>query len=223
MPFQLVLSLWFFAPFPLCHSWLTLFFFPPIFTPLPAFLYLLPLLYPFLLPICLLFILAFLIFYVMSSQILAHRTFPCRFTRSAQNFEMYKRHLKILGARRATLSRFHTEDPQMLDSNAKSVDAVATGRPRFEHPWFYYRLFLSWQFLFNFSFIPVMHEHTFLSLDLFSFLYFLCSHFLSIQTRFIILCLFSYFPILQCLTVFSSTILFPFFHTSYQDKRQALI
>ena len=116
MFFQLVFSLWFFAPFHLCHSCWTLFCFSQFFTPLLAFLYLLPLLYPFFLPIYLLFILFSLSFvhYVISPQILVHLTFPCGFTRSAQNFQMYRRHLKILGTRRATLSRFRSEDSQML-------------------------------------------------------------------------------------------------------------
>ena len=144
-----------------------------------------------------------------SSQILARLTFPCGFTRSAQNFEMYRRHFKIQGTKRATLSRFHSEDPQMLGTNAKSIDAVATCRPRFVHPWFYYRLFLSWQFVFNYSFIPVMYEHTFLSLYLFS---------LSVVTFKVTCLLFLYF--LSCIfyvPIFSPYILVlsycVFFHT----------
>jgi hypothetical protein len=38
--------------------------------------------------------------------------------------------LKILGARRMTWTKFHTEDPQILGGSVQNLVAMATGRPR---------------------------------------------------------------------------------------------
>ena len=45
-------------------------------------------------------------------------------------------HLKILGARRVTNSRFRPEDPQILGGMVQSIVATTTWRLGFVHPWF---------------------------------------------------------------------------------------
>jgi hypothetical protein len=45
------------------------------------------------------------------------------------------RDLQILGPRRVTWSKFHTEGPQILDAAVQNVVARATGRPGLLQPW----------------------------------------------------------------------------------------
>jgi hypothetical protein len=54
--------------------------------------------------------------------------------RGAQIFQKSMSQLKILGARRVTSSKFHTEDPQILGAAAQNVVATATRRPGFMDP-----------------------------------------------------------------------------------------
>jgi len=44
-------------------------------------------------------------------------------------------HFKILGARRVTQRKFHTENPQILDATIQNSVAKVTYRPEIEHPW----------------------------------------------------------------------------------------
>jgi len=46
--------------------------------------------------------------------------------RGAQNFQKSKGHLKIVGARRVTQSKFHNEYPQVLGTTIQNVVAMAT-------------------------------------------------------------------------------------------------
>jgi hypothetical protein len=50
-------------------------------------------------------------------------------------FEKSRGHVKILGARKVTLSEFHIEDPQILGASKHIVGARATWRPGIVHFW----------------------------------------------------------------------------------------
>jgi hypothetical protein len=50
-------------------------------------------------------------------------------------FEKTQGHVKILGARKVTWSKFHNEDPQILGASKHIVDARATWRPGIVHFW----------------------------------------------------------------------------------------
>jgi hypothetical protein len=54
-------------------------------------------------------------------------------TRDAQLFQKSKRHLKILGARRMTHSKFNNKDPQLLGATVQNSVAMATSFPRCVH------------------------------------------------------------------------------------------
>jgi hypothetical protein len=51
--------------------------------------------------------------------------------RGAQIFQKSRSQLKILGIRRITSSKFHTEDPQILGATAQNVVATTTRSPGF--------------------------------------------------------------------------------------------
>jgi hypothetical protein len=57
------------------------------------------------------------------------------YTRGAQIFQRSTIHLQILGARSMSLSKYHTEDPQILGATVKNLVATATWCPRFVHRW----------------------------------------------------------------------------------------
>jgi hypothetical protein len=52
-----------------------------------------------------------------------------------QIFQTSRNHLKILGARWETWSKFHTEDPQMLYTSLQNLVAQITLHPGFVHPY----------------------------------------------------------------------------------------
>lgn len=54
---------------------------------------------------------------------------------NARIFQISKSHLKNLGASRGARSMFHTEDPQIIGDNVKSLVAMAIWSPRIVHPW----------------------------------------------------------------------------------------
>jgi hypothetical protein len=51
-----------------------------------------------------------------------------------QTFGKSRNHLRILGARRVTWSKFRRKDPQILSTTVKNLVAVATGRPGLVQP-----------------------------------------------------------------------------------------
>jgi hypothetical protein len=53
-----------------------------------------------------------------------------------QIFQKSRGHLKILGTRRATWSKFHTKDPQTIDATVQNLVAQATWCLRFVHLWY---------------------------------------------------------------------------------------
>jgi hypothetical protein len=55
--------------------------------------------------------------------------------KSAQITQRSKSHLKIVGARRVTLSKFHSKDPPILGATIQNWDAKATWHPALVHPW----------------------------------------------------------------------------------------
>jgi hypothetical protein len=69
------------------------------------------------------------------------------YARGAQISQQSRSHLKILGARRVTETKFHTEDPQILGVTVQTVVATATWRLGFVvHPW-YAQIFVSFAHL----------------------------------------------------------------------------
>lgn len=52
------------------------------------------------------------------------------------NFKKTTSHLDILGATRATESKFHNEESQILGATWQNAIDPANWRPRFMHPWF---------------------------------------------------------------------------------------
>jgi hypothetical protein len=56
------------------------------------------------------------------------------YTSSPQIFQNPRSHLKILGAKRVTRGKFHTEDPKILGATGKNSVAQATWRPGFVYP-----------------------------------------------------------------------------------------
>jgi len=52
----------------------------------------------------------------------------------AQIFQKYRSHLKVLGTRRVTCSKFRTEDTQILGDTVKKLVARATWKLGFGHP-----------------------------------------------------------------------------------------
>jgi hypothetical protein len=53
---------------------------------------------------------------------------------SAKLFQKSRNHLKILGGRRLTRSKFHTEDSQILGTIIQDLVTTATWHPAFVHP-----------------------------------------------------------------------------------------
>jgi len=47
------------------------------------------------------------------------------YSRGEQIFQKSRNHVKILGAQRVTLSKFHTEDPQILGIIVQNLVAMA--------------------------------------------------------------------------------------------------
>lgn len=54
-----------------------------------------------------------------------------RFSRAAQILRKFTSLLDILGSKRVTRSKFHTEDPLVLGAKVKSQESWATWRPGF--------------------------------------------------------------------------------------------
>jgi hypothetical protein len=57
------------------------------------------------------------------------------YSRDEHIFQTSRSYLEILGARRVTCNKFHTQGPQILGATVKSLVATATCCPRFVHPW----------------------------------------------------------------------------------------
>jgi hypothetical protein len=53
----------------------------------------------------------------------------------AQILQKLSSHLKILGVRRMTCSKFHAQDPQILGAIAQNLVAQATWQPAVLLPW----------------------------------------------------------------------------------------
>lgn len=61
---------------------------------------------------------------------------PIHYTRGAHIFQIrvYRSRLKILGARRLTWGKFHSEDPQIVGATVKNLFVTASWSPVFMHP-----------------------------------------------------------------------------------------
>jgi len=61
---------------------------------------------------------------------------PMHYTRVAHIFQIrvHRSRLKILGARRLTWGKFHSEDQQIVDATVENSFVTATWRPVFMHP-----------------------------------------------------------------------------------------
>ena len=53
----------------------------------------------------------------------------------AQLFQKFRSHLKILGSRKVTWSKFRNDDPQTLGVTILNLHATATRNPGFVHSW----------------------------------------------------------------------------------------
>jgi hypothetical protein len=59
----------------------------------------------------------------------------CSWTRVKKNSQKSRGYVKMLGARKATRSKFHIEDPQIIGASKHNIEARATWRPGIVHFW----------------------------------------------------------------------------------------
>ena len=77
-----------------------------------------------------------LMFYLKWMFLMNSRATPIHYTTGVHIFviRVYRSRLKILGTRRLTWGKFHSEDPQMVGATVKNSLVTATWRPVFMHP-----------------------------------------------------------------------------------------